>query len=354
MRTGPEMPLSENGIVRWLEKRFPGSPRGVRLGIGDDAAVIHPGGADEYWVVTTDMLVEGVDFRPGWLRPRELGHKSLAVNLSDLAAMGARPRFYLVALALPTDVTEKWVEDFYRGMARLGERHAAALLGGDLSRSPSGLQITVTAVGESRNRRFLRRSGGRPGDFLYVTGMLGRAAAGLELLRRGITVGRSRAERSALEAHRMPEPRCAAGEWLAASGLVRCMMDISDGLSVDLPRLCAASRCGAEIDAGNLPLFESARRWGADPLELGLHGGEDFELLFAVRMDAARRLERLYPDSLPPIRRIGRLTGTGRVLIRHPGRPPAPLPPLGFTHFRDAHHFSRAPRSARAARQRNR
>lgn len=333
MRTGPEVPISEDGIVRWLERRYLERSSDVRLGIGDDAAVIRPKGAGEYWVVTTDMLVEGVDFRPGWSTACELGHKALAVNLSDLAAMGARPRFYLVALALPAGSSMKWVEDFYRGMARLGRQHAARLLGGDLSRSPKGLQITVTAVGETRNRRFVRRSGGKPGDLIYVTGVLGKAAAGLELLRRGIADGRSRAERSALRAQRMPEPRCAAGEWLAASGLVRCMMDISDGLSVDLPRLCAASRCGAEIDARDLPLFESARRWAMDPMELGLHGGEDFELLFAVRSAEASRLERLYPRGLPRIRRIGRLTEAGTVMVRHPGRLPAPLPALGFTHF---------------------
>lgn len=334
MRTDPEVPISEDGIVRWLEKRFLGRPRGVRQGIGDDAAIVHPRGADEYWVVTTDMLVEGVDFRAGWLEPCELGHKSLAVNLSDLAAMGARPRFYLVALALPAGSSLQWVEDFYGGMARLAQKHSAILVGGDLSRSPSGLQITVTAVGESRNRRLVRRSGGRPGDFLYVTGVLGKSAAGLNLLERGIHQGRDRGERAALKAHRTPEPRCAAGEWLAASGLARCMMDISDGLSVDLPRLCAASRCGAEIDSRALPLFEGACAWGADPLELGLHGGEDFELLFAVRPAEASRLESIYPCGLPRIRRIGRLTGTGAVMIRHPGRPPAPLPAFAFTHFK--------------------
>ncbi len=334
MQTGPEDRITEDGIVRWLEARFRGCSAAVRLGIGDDAAVVRPKGAAEDWVVTTDMLVEGVDFRPGWLTAFDLGHKSLAVNLSDLAAMGARPRFFLVALALPAGVARRWIADFYRGMTRLGRRHAAELLGGDLSGSPSGLQITVTAVGETRHRKFLRRAGGMPGDLLYVTGVLGKAAAGLELLRRGIGDGRSRAERSALGAHRRPEPRCSAGAWLAASGLVRCMMDISDGLSVDVRRLCAASGCGAEIDAQSLPLFESARLWGADPVELGLHGGEDFELLFAVRPDQARRLERIYPRSLPAIRRIGRLTDTGSILIRHAGRPPVPLPPLGFEHFR--------------------
>jgi thiamine-monophosphate kinase len=135
--------------------------------------------------------------------------------------------------------------------------------------------------------------------------------------------------------HKSPEPRCAAGAWLASSGLVHCMMDISDGLSVDLPRLCAASGCGAEVDSARLPLFEGSRRWGADPLELALHGGEDFELLFAIPPDEAGRLEKSYPRRFPQITHIGRLTPRKGVVVMHgSGRHRQKLRPHGFDHFR--------------------
>jgi thiamine-monophosphate kinase len=145
------------------------------------------------------------------------------------------------------------------------------------------------------------------------------------------------AARRALDAHRRPEPRCEVGLWLAARGRAQAMLDLSDGLSADLPRLCRASGTGAEVDAWRLPLFEPARSWGFDPLELGLHGGEDFELLFAVRPEAAAALERAYPGRFPPLSRIGRLTpGRGIRSIAAPGARARPLPQLGFDHFRRA------------------
>jgi len=327
-------PITETQILRLLEKRFKRRSPGLVEGIGDDAAVIHPRGAGERWVITTDMLLEDIDFRNDWLTPAQLGHKALAANLSDLAAMGARPRFYTAALGLPSGVTEEWIDDFFGGMTRLGKKYGAALIGGDLSRSACGIQVTITAIGETRRKKYLRRSGGRPGDLIYVTGTLGRAASGLKLLSDGARRGRTVAERQALRAHRTPEPRCPAGEWLAQSGLAGGMMDLSDGLSLDLSRLCAASRTGAEIYAACLPLFAAARSWGCDPLDLGLNGGEDFELLFSVPPAKASRLENCYPEGHPPITRIGKLTRRkGLRLLSAPGMPPTFLTPSGFDHF---------------------
>ncbi len=326
---------NEDDIVRSLAARFRKRSPGVRLGIGDDAAVVRLKGSAEDLVVTTDMLVEDVDFRRAWMRPGQLGHKSLAVNLSDLAAMGARPRFYLVALALPRGVGDSWIRAFYAGMKRLGDATGAELLGGDLSGSPSGLQITITVLGATRGRRYLARSGGRPGEPIFVTGTLGRAAAGLKLLQQGTLKGRSRAEREALAAHRTPSPRCDAGQWLAASGLVSSMMDLSDGLSADLPRLCAASGTGAVVEAGSLPLFSQSRRWGCDPLALALHGGEDFELLFTVPTAKVERLQKTYPAGFPTPTAVGRLVAGHKVeWMTQAGRKPETLPNLGFDHFR--------------------
>jgi thiamine-monophosphate kinase len=327
--------MDENRIVRLLGKRFGAGSPSLIQGIGDDAAVLHPRGALEYLVITTDMLLEDVDFRRNWLTSAQLGHKALAVNLSDLAAMGAMPRFFTVALGLPRDVGIAWIEGFYRGMCALAKRHGAILIGGDLSRSPAGIQTVITAIGETSDRRPVRRSGGRPGDFLYVTGVLGRAAAGLSLLWHGRIHGRNAAERKALQSHRVPEPRCEVGNWLARSRFARCMMDLSDGLSMDLPRLCAASGTGAEIWGDKLPVFSQARRWRCDPLTLALHGGEDFELLFAVSARKAASFEKTYPADFPPISRIGRLRREhGVVWSTARATPLQPLIPAGFDHFR--------------------
>jgi thiamine-monophosphate kinase len=326
--------MDENSVVDRLRKRFGKKSAGLILGIGDDAAVLRPRGCHNRWVVTTDMLLEGIDFRRSWMTAAQLGHKSLAVNLSDLAAMGARPRFYLVALALPTDLGETWIEDFYTGIAKHARRYGIELIGGDLSRSPRGVQITITAIGETSGTRPIFRFGGSPGDFLYVTGVLGGAAAGLNLLLRDRLQGQNPAERRALKSHRTPDPRCREGLWLARGGFARCMMDLSDGLSMDLPRLCAASGTSAEIFGDRLPIFKGAHQWGADPVQLALHGGEDFELLFAVSPRHAKKLEAVYPRDFPRLTCIGQLRrGRGVFLIPASGMAPVPLPKHGFDHF---------------------
>jgi thiamine-monophosphate kinase len=326
--------LSENRIVEVLRRRFAGRSPFLKKGIGDDAAVIRPLGAKEWWVVTTDMLLEEVDFRRSWQTAAELGWKSLAVNLSDLAAMGVRPRFHTVSLALPDDIREPWIASFYTGMQSVGIKNGAVLIGGDLSGSPRGIQISITAIGETQRRKIVYRSGGRPGDRLYVTGILGRAAAGLLLLQNGLRRGRTAAERQALAAHRKPRPRCAEGEWLAQKGFSRAMMDLSDGLSMDLPRLCRASGSGAKIHASQLPRAEGLGK-GFDPLKLALHGGEDFELLFCVSPRKARALESNWPSRFPPICCIGSLEpGTEVVLTEAPGKNSLLLAECGYDHFK--------------------
>jgi len=325
----------ENRLIQLLQERYQTRHPLLNKGIGDDAAVLHPRHADEYWLVATDMLLENIDFRRKWISAGCLGYKSLAVNLSDLAAMGARPRFFTVSLALPAGISERWILGFYDGLTELSNRAGAHIIGGDFSLSKSGISISITVLGESLNRKVLYRSGGRAGDLLYVTGTLGQAAAGLRLLETGRRQGRSRSRTSAIQAHRRPEPRCEAGLWLAQSGLIRCMMDLSDGLSMDLPRLCAASAVGAEIYAADLPVFEDAAHWGCDPVDLALNGGEDFELLFAVPDPRAGLLERSYPERFPRITRIGRLTrDPGKVWIHRPGRRPSRLAEQGYDHFR--------------------
>ncbi|MCL2877788.1 MAG: thiamine-phosphate kinase [Acidobacteria bacterium] len=324
---------NENEIIEHLIKRYAVPNRALKKGIGDDAAVWLPAGAREFWSVTTDMLVEEVDFRREWTTPRELGRKSIAVNLSDLGAMGAVPRFFTVSLGMPANVTNRWIREFYDGLTSCGGEHGAVLAGGDLSGADK-ITISITAFGESENRKVVYRSGGRPGDLLYVTGTPGKSAAGLKLLQRGILRSSSSPRLEALRAHRTPEPRCAIGRWLAQSGNIRCMMDVSDGLSADLPRMCAASGTNAEIFAEKIPVFAESALWGCDPLELALSGGEDYELLFAVPRAKKHFLKTLPPD-FPPVTHIGTmLEGNAKVWITGAEGTRRPLPVRGFDHFR--------------------
>ena len=335
MSSKPTQLTGENRLIRLLRDRYGGKSSPIIMGIGDDAAVFGLGRREEIWTLTTDMLLENIDFRREWITPFDLGYKSISVNLSDLASMGARPRFYTVSLGLPEDISERWVLRFYDGLTELGCRKGAFLIGGDLSRSEGGIVISITAMGESLHRKVLYRSGGRAGDALYVTGVLGRSAAGLKLLEKGLRPSSSKARMDAIRAHRKPEPRCEAGLWLAQSGMVRCMMDLSDGLSVDLPRLCDASRVGAEVHAARIPVFSGSASWGCDPLRLALHGGEDFELLFSVSPSRAERLETEYPACFPKLTRIGRLTrDAGKVWLVEPNGKRRRLAELGYDHFR--------------------
>jgi thiamine-monophosphate kinase len=335
MSTKHSQPACEDSLIKLLQDRHTTRNALVRKGIGDDAAVIRPRNADEFWLITTDMLVEGIDFHLDWTTPGLLGRKSISVNLSDLAAMGARPRFFTVSLAIPPGISERWILEFHAGLAEKGNALGAHLIGGDLSRTKAGVAISITAIGESLNRKVLYRSGGRAGDFLYVTGTLGRSAAGLRLLEAGTRKGR-RGGKEALRAHQDPEPRCDAGLWLAQCGLVHCMMDLSDGLSMDLPRLCTENGVGAEIHVSALPIFRESAFWACDPLELALHGGEDYELLFAVPRSVSRHLEKTYPSRLPRITCIGEMTsdaanvwliGSEKDGVRRR------LPRLGWDHF---------------------
>jgi thiamine-monophosphate kinase len=327
--------INENQIIQLLQDRYSAKSPLVIKGIGDDAAVIRSLPSAEQLVITTDMLMEGVDFRPEWITPRQLGSKSLAVNMSDLASMGAKPLFFTVSLAVPSGVSSRWILDFYDGLMRPVSSLGAQLIGGDLSHTENGIMISITAIGQSIGQKLLYRSGGHAGDLLYVTGVLGRSAAGLQLLQNGCLRPRSRFQQEAIHAHLSPEPRCDAGQWLAQCGLAHCMMDLSDGLSADLPRICAASGVGAEIRSEALPAFPHCCSWDCDPIEMALHGGEDFELLFSVPNSKGRIFEERYPSSLPKITRIGRMTkDVGKIWITETGKRPRLLMNRGYDHFR--------------------
>ena len=317
------------------------------FGIGDDAAVIRQRAGLET-VVTADLLVEGVDFdlRRFPTDPRDLGHKALAVSLSDVAAMGARPRFCLLAVGLPETLWRgDFLRQFYAGARALARRHGVQIIGGDLSRTTERVVVDSVVLGEARRGRTVMRGGARPGDQLFVTGALGGAAAGLRLLenlagvnrRRGAPPRLTAAERRLVRRQTRPDPRVEWGLWLGEHRLASAMIDLSDGLSSDLAHLCREGGVGARVEAERLPLDPSLARAagslpGADPLALALDGGEDFELLFAVRPRHVPKLPRELGGV--GVTRVGEVTAArGRVSLFADGRA-RPLRPGGFEHFR--------------------
>ena len=322
---------SEGKLIRQIERimRFRGDPS-AEVSIGDDAAVFKPEPKQRI-LVSSDALVEHVHFDLRYFLPHDLGWKALAVNLSDIAAMGGLPLYFTTSIALPLALPRRFVAEFYRGMARLARVHRVALIGGDTCFSPHDLFIDITILGAVLGPRQVTRSQAKAGDCIFVTGELGGSAMGLELLRKFGRKGRSRA---LARRHLRPEPRCRIGRHLAEHRLASAMIDVSDGLSTDLNHLCAQSGVGAEIWRPELPvarvLKEHRKLLSGDPIEFCLHGGEDYELLFTV----PSRLRRRIPAMLfgVPIHHIGIVTKDRNVWLLdssartrfHPG---------GFDHF---------------------
>jgi thiamine-monophosphate kinase len=295
----------------------------VVLGIGDDAAVIDAKG---HVVIAVDTLVAGVHF-PDRVAADALGYRALAVNLSDLAAMGARPRWCTLALTLPK-AEDSWLEDFARGFFALAERFGVSLIGGDLTRGP--LAVTVQLMGVE-GERLLTRAGGHVGDDIYVTGTLGDAAGAIALLseRAGY---RGAAELALKERFYRPVPRVAEG--LALAPHASAAIDISDGLLADLGHLCAASGCGAVLDVEHVPL--SAELLSLFPPQLALAhalgGGDDYELCFTASPARAEQIEAALGSCGAVARRVGQLVAGQEVLCRRDGEPFAP-PARGYAHF---------------------
>jgi thiamine-monophosphate kinase len=320
--------LGERRIITEIRRRLSGrGATGVRLGMGDDAAVIR--GPKKNLLLTKDLLVEDFDFRKALCPPRLLGRKSLNVNLSDIAAMGGRPLHAILGLALPGDTEEKWLSEFLEGFREASRERGVVLVGGDVSQART-IMISVTVTGEAGP--FVPRSGAKPGDLVFVSGTLGDAAAGLRLLEKGCRLGKERAVDSLLKAFLDPEPRLELGSLLARRKLASAMIDVSDGLSVDLAHLCDESGVGAEVELGRIPLSGALRRFRKNPLPLAINGGEDFELLFTVRPRNVPRLKRLGPRF--KVTAIGRITAGKRIVTVDSAGRKRPLAIRGYEHFR--------------------
>jgi thiamine-monophosphate kinase len=285
--------LEETELIQAIRKEFRTRRQaGLALGIGDDAAVIE---ADrKNLVVTKDLLLEGVHFLLPIHPPRLLGRKSLNVNLSDLAAMGARPRYALLGLGIPLRTGTGWIEDFFAGFKSAAKEYEVQLIGGDVTRAQK-VTLSVTLLGEGKN--IIKRSGARHGHFLFVSGTLGEAREGLLLLKKGAKLGEDRRVDKMLKAFLDPKAQVELGEKLSQLRAASAMIDISDGLSVDLGHICEESGCGAKVEKEKLPVSSELRSLQKRSFDFALNGGEDYQLLFSVppnRLDAVSRLKKKY------------------------------------------------------------
>lgn len=326
--------VRENELIERIAKALGGNSRASRevsLGIGDDAALFRPRAGHEL-ILTCDWFLEGTHFLRDKHPADSVGWKCLARALSDVAAMGGIPSCFLLSLALPPSHTGHWLDEFLGGLRRASGRFGSALAGGDTTRRKEIL-INITVVGEVQTGRAVLRSGARPGDLLYASGNLGEAELGLHIL--GRTQRPVSPRDPLLKKHLYPEPRIALGQWLAKKRLASAMMDLSDGLSSDLPRLCAASGVGARMESSKIPRtgnLDAARKLGLDPLDLALHGGDDYELLFSVPSQKAKSLPGAFQGvKLTP---IGRITQKAKSVVCDKNGRERPLLAGGWDPFR--------------------
>jgi thiamine-monophosphate kinase len=324
--------LAEDALVEKIDgaRRLRRAKGGVRVGVGDDAAVFQPRAGYET-ILTCDWFLEGSHFLRNKHPADAVGWKCLARALSDIAAMGGEPRCFVLSLALPVSHTGSWLDGFLAGLRRAEERFQCFLAGGDTTRS-NRILIQVTVVGEARCNSAMLRRGAQPGDLLFVSGQLGEAELGLRQLRR---TGKTSRRDPQLRKHLYPEPRLELGAWLARNRLATAMMDVSDGLSTDLARLCAASRVGAKVQSKQLPLPTRGQRSKLSKrtlLEVAVHGGDDYELLFTVSRANVRRV----PPRFKGLRltRIGEISRERWIRIEIPERGDVVLAPRGWDPFR--------------------
>ncbi len=329
--------LGEHALLARLLARLPRPSAQVLVGPGDDAAVLAPV-RNERLVVTTDAVVEGVHFSRASFAPADIGHKALAVNLSDLAAMAATPQWALLSLVLPGDLAVADVEALVDGLAALATRHNVSVVGGNITRTTGPLVVDVTAGGTVASRKWLTRAGAVAGDEIWVSGTIGGAAAGLEMLSdRGSPDPRSPIPDPCVAKQRTPEPRVRLGVAMGRGRAARAAMDLSDGLADAVRQVAAASGCGARVDASALPIEPGAAAWwqarGVDPVRAAVAGGEDYELLFAIPKRGGGRLRNVRRHVADPaMTRIGVFTKDPASLVVDRGGRDEPLP-QGYRHF---------------------
>jgi thiamine-monophosphate kinase len=325
--------IGEKALVRHIRSRITGG-RGVVAGIGDDAAAVETGALS---LITTDSLVEGIHFRRGFGPDALIGRKALTVNLSDIDAMGGVPLYATVSLCLPSETLLAFVDGLYDGLLERARETGVQIVGGNLSRTLDAIVVDVALVGQAGT--ILRRSGARPGDVALVTGTLGAAAMGVRLMDEGKRDGGPGDAREArcIAAQLDPAPPLGFGHAAARDGLAHAAIDISDGLSGDLLSVCQESGVAAWVDEAAVPIDDAARslaeRRGGHPLDLALHGGEDYQLLLAAPPQAVPRLREIAAGLKVSLTAIGGFTEGEPALSLRTGTGDAPLVPRSHEHF---------------------
>ena len=323
--------LGEFGLIEKVRRATPRG-RGVLLGIGDDAAwVANPARSS---LVTADLLIEGIHFNLKWTSLFDLGYKTLAVNLSDIAAMGGMPAYLILSLGIPPAFDSGDIEEFYRGIRFLAAKHGVALVGGDTNTAKL-LIISACVLGRAPHRP-IRRSGAKAGDDIYVTGTLGDSALALKFLKSRSLLANRDSVRYLLLRHHRPTPRITPGALLARESLATAMIDVSDGLIQDLGHICKASGVGAQIWQDRLPLSRAYRKLaGRAGTRYALSGGEDYELLFCARKHDRRRIEKLQRRAQVAITRIGSCdSGKNGVVVLDAAGNPVETRAAGHDHFK--------------------
>jgi thiamine-monophosphate kinase len=335
------MKLKDIGEFGFIDKISRGClirPDNIVRSIGDDAAAFKVD-ADKLMLVTTDLLVERVHFLRDATSGFNLGYKSLAVNLSDIAAMGGSAREAFVSIAIPADCPIEYLEDLYQGMKSLAAEFSVNILGGDTTNSKTDLIINIAVTGTVENSAILLRNAAQVGDVIYSTGFLGDSRAGLHLILNEIAVDSS-ALKSLLKTHILPKPYLQEGRYLAAQKNVHAAIDVSDGLSSDLGHIVNESRVGARLYARQIPISPHLKifcsRFAFDPIEFALAGGEDYTLLCTVAPDGAEKLAAEYVDKFhQPLFPVGEITDTGKIELIGADNKTRTIKPTGWIHFKD-------------------
>ncbi len=331
--------LGEFGLIDRIQHILPQPSADVLVGIGDDVAVLRAG-PGQVWLATCDIQVEGAHFLRQAIAPADLGRKALAVNLSDIASAGGKPRFALVSLGLPQDLPVEFVDDLYAGLRNEAEQFGVDIAGGNISSSKFGLFVDIFLLGEAPQENVLLRSGAHTGDQILVTGSLGDAAAGVALLLDSSLATEADYTEMARSRRDTPAPRVREGQLIGATHAATAMIDVSDGLAGDLGHLCERSGVGARLWAEKLPVAAANRTLAqaahGDEWHFALHGGEDYELLFTCPPGKAESLaEQITRETGTPVSIIGEILpqAEGQQLAL-PGQRTIRLEPAGWDHFK--------------------
>ena len=331
--------LTERELISRIQARLPPPPNWISVGIGDDAAVVEPE-RNRVEVLSVDALIEGIHFDRRFTPPEAIGHRALAVNLSDLAAMGAAPRLALLSFALPPELSCLDFDAIVSGIAELAARCKIHVAGGNLTRSPGPLMLNVTVIGTVKRRQALTRRGAQPGDEVYVTGTIGAAAAGLQMLKAQLPSPSLLPPASCRLRYLYPDPRVRVGLLLGRNRAASACIDLSDGLADGVHQIAAASGVGIVVEADAVPIDADARAWfelhGGDGVAQAIGGGDDYELLFTVHPRQRARLKAASRHARLSLTRIGVCTAGGPAVLRRAsgGLTVDDPMPRGYTHFR--------------------